>query len=198
MTHATAAAHTARASGLVALYARASAGFEDATAAWLIPTLARLVFAGVLLIYFWRSAMTKLGDGFFGFLSPSTGAYVQIFPKNAEAVGYDVTQFSFVEDLIVLAGTWAEFILPALIILGLLTRLAAFGMIGFIIVMSLTDIYGHMADAQTIGAWFDAPSGSLIMDQRALWIFILVVLVLRGGGPLSLDRLLGLEQRRSA
>ncbi len=197
MTHAT-AAHTAHASGPVAFHARASAALEEATATWLIPTLARIVFAGVLLIYFWRSALTKLGDGVFGFLSPSTGAYVQIFPKKAEAVGYDVTQFSFVEDLIVLAGTWAEFILPALIILGLLTRLAAFGMIGFIIVMSLTDIYGHMADAQTVGAWFDAPSGSLIMDQRGLWIFLLVVLVLRGGGPLSLDRLLGLEPRRSA
>ena len=197
MTPAT-AAHTAHASGPIALYARASAALEDATATWLIPTLARLVFAGVLLIYFWRSAMTKLGDGFFGFLSPSTGAYVQIFPKKAEAVGYDVTQFSFLEDLIVLAGTWAEFILPALIVLGLLTRPAALGMIGFIIVMSLTDIYGHMADAQTIGAWFDGQSGSLIMDQRALWIFMLVVLVLRGGGPLSLDRLLGLEQRRSS
>lgn len=198
MTHAT-FGHTARASGPVALHARAASALEDATAAWLIPTLARLVFAGVLLIYFWRSALTKLGDGFFGFLSPSTGAYVQIFPKKAEAVGYDVTQFSFVEQMVVLAGTWAEFILPALIVLGLLTRLAAIGMIGFVIVMSLTDIYGHMADAQTIGAWFDGQSGSLIMDQRAFWVFLLIVLVLRGGGPLSLDRLLGLEDsRRSA
>lgn len=196
MTHAT-AAHSAHASGPVALYARASAALEDAVAAWLIPTLARLVFAGVLLIYFWRSALTKVGDGLFGIFSPSTGAYVQIFPKKAEAVGYDVTQFSFLEDLIVLAGTWAEFILPALIVLGLLTRLAALGMIGFVIVMSLTDIYGHMADAQTIGAWFDGQSGSLIMDQRAFWIFLLLVLVLRGGGPLALDRLLGLDGRRA-
>jgi len=196
MTHAT-AGHSATGNGPVALYARASAALEDATAAWLIPTLARLVFAGVLLIYFWRSAMTKLGDGFFGFLSPSTGAYVQIFPKKAEAVGYDVTQFSFIEHMVVLAGTWAEFILPALIVLGLLTRLGAVGMIGFIIVMSITDIYGHMADAETIGAWFDGQSGSLIMDQRAFWIFLLIVLALRGGGPLSLDRLLGLDARRT-
>jgi putative oxidoreductase len=196
MTHAT-ATHPAPASGPVALYARASAALEDATAAWLIPTLARLVFAGVLLMYFWRSALTKVGDGLFGVFSPSTGAYVQIFPKKAEAVGYDVTQFSFLEDLVVLAGTWAEFILPALIVVGLLARLAALGMIGFVIVMSLTDIYGHMADAQTIGAWFDGQSGSLIMDQRAFWIFLLLVLVLRGGGPLSLDRLLGLDPRRA-
>jgi putative oxidoreductase len=32
-----------------------------------LPTLARLTFAGVLLIYFWNSGMTKLGDGMFGF-----------------------------------------------------------------------------------------------------------------------------------
>ena len=196
MTHAT-ATHAASAGGPVVLYARASAALENATAAWLIPTPARLVFAGVLLVYFWRSATTKLGDGIFGFLSPSTGAYAQIFPKQAEAVGYDVTQFSLFEHLVVLAGTWAEFILPALIVLGLLTRLAALGMIGFVIVMSLTDIHGHMADAQTVGAWFDGQSGSLIMDQRAFWIFLLIVLVLRGAGPLSLDRLLGLDARRA-
>ena len=28
-----------------------------------LPTLSRLVFAGVLLAYFWKSGLTKLGDG---------------------------------------------------------------------------------------------------------------------------------------
>jgi len=41
-----------------------------------------------------------------------------------------------------------------------------------------------------LGAWFDAPSGSLIMDQRALWILLLLILVIRGAGPLSFDRAL--------
>ena len=31
----------------------------------LMPTLSRLTFAGVLLLYFWNSGLTKLGDGFF-------------------------------------------------------------------------------------------------------------------------------------
>jgi putative oxidoreductase len=35
---------------------------------------------------------------------------------------------------VVVAGTLAEFILPLLIVIGLFTRLAAFGMIGFVIV----------------------------------------------------------------
>jgi len=162
-----------------------------------LPTLARLVFAGTLLMYFWTSAKTKLGEGFLGFLSPSTGAYAQIFPRKADAVLYDVTQFSALQKLIILAGTWAEFILPLLIVIGLLTRLASLGMIGFVAVQSLTDIYGHGADARTIGAWFDAASDALILDQRAFWIFLLLYLVLRGAGPLSADRLLANRQAAS-
>ena len=52
----------------------------------LLPTLARLIFAGVLCHYFWASAQTKLGDSLF---SLSDGAYAQIFPKAFEAAGYD-------------------------------------------------------------------------------------------------------------
>ena len=133
MTHAT-AADTADASGPVALHARAFAALEDATATWLIPTLARLVFAGVLLVYFWRSALTKLGDGVFGFLSPSTGAYVQIFPKKAEAVRLRRQQFSASRISSSSPAPGPNSSCPLLIVLGLLTRLAALGMIGFVIV----------------------------------------------------------------
>ena len=48
---------------------------------WLIPTLARIVFAGVLLVYYWNSAATKVGDGIFGIIFPSVGAYAQILPS---------------------------------------------------------------------------------------------------------------------
>ena len=80
--------------------------------------------------------------------------------------------------------------MPLLIVLGLLTRLAALGMIGFVLLQSLTDIVGHGADAATVGAWFDRASDALILDQRAFWLLALLVLVLNGAGPLSLDRLL--------
>jgi len=162
----------------------------DAAAAPLLPTLARLVFAGVLLFYFWGSAATKLGEGLLGVFQPAMGAYAQIFPRAFEAVGYDVSQFGLYEWAVVTAGTLAEYILPLLIIIGLLTRLAALGMIGFIVVQSLTDIIGHHADAATIGAWFDRASGALILDQRAFWVLALLILVFKGAGPLSLDRLL--------
>lgn len=158
---------------------------------WLLPTLARFLFAAILLFYFWNSAMTKLGDGIFGLFRPGLGAYAQIFPRQMEAVGYDVSQLGLFHWAVVVAGTVAEFLLPLLIVLGLLTRLAALGMIGFVAVQSLTDLYGHGAIAHegTLGAWFDGMPDALLLDQRALWAFVLLVLVLKGAGPLSLDRL---------
>lgn len=159
----------------------------------LLPLLARLLFAAILFMYYWNSGLTKLGDGIFGFLQPSVGAYAQIFPKAMEAVTYDTSQLSVFHWLVVVAGTWAEFILPILIVIGLFTRLAALGMIGFIVMQSLTDLFGHggIEHATTLGAWFDRFPDSAILDQRAFWVFILTVLVIKGAGALSLDRILG-------
>lgn len=175
---------------LLGLYRKAGA-VASAQGDWVLPTLARLVFAGVLLGYFWVSALTKL-DGPF---SPSTGAFAQIFPKAFEAVGYDVGQMGLWQRLVVLAGAWSELVLPLLIVVGLLTRLAAIGMVGFVLIQSLTDIYGHGAAA---GAWFDRASDSLIADQRALWLVVLAVLLCKGAGPISADRALGVEPTRLA
>lgn len=178
---------------ILALHDRA-AGLLDRLALGALPTLARLGFAGVLLVYFWTSARSKLGEGPLGFLNPRDGAYIQIFPKTVAAVGYDVSQLSLFHDLVVLAGTLAELTLPALILVGLFTRLAALGMMGFVVVQSLTDVYGHDVAGDDLGRWFDAASDALILDQRSLWMLLLAVLVFLGAGPLSLDRLL---RRRS-
>ncbi len=171
------------------LHDRIFASISNALSPWFIPTAARFTFASVLLFFFWNSAKTKL-DGPF---TLSLGSYAQIFPKKLEALGYDISQVSFLDTLIVYAGTYAEFILPTLIVIGLFTRLAAVGMIGFILVMTLVDITGHDLDAATIGAMFDRHAYGLVMDQRLLWIFVLLMLVVKGGGPLSLDRLIKLK-----
>lgn len=155
----------------------------DRTAMKILPLLARFTFAAVLARYFWSSAFTKL-DGIF---TPSLGAYAQIFPRQLEAAGYDLSGFGAFHWLVIMAGTYAEFILPALIIIGFFTRPAAFATIGFIVVQSLTDIMGHHADAKTIGAWFDKASDALILDQRAFWVLALVTLIGLGAGPLSVD-----------
>lgn len=156
----------------------------------LLPLVARFSFAAVLFVYFWRSAMTKLGDGVFGLFSPSAGAYAQIFPKVMEQVSYDTSQMTAFHTMVVLFGTWAEFILPVLILVGLFTRPAALGMIGFIAVQTLTDLYGHglIQHSKSVGAWFDNAPDALVMDQRLLWLMPLLILITYGGGPLSLDR----------
>lgn len=160
---------------------------ENATSSWLIPSLARILFAGILAVYYWKSALTKIGDDLF---SPSVGAYAQIFPKAMEAAGYNPAELTFIHTLIVLAGTYSEFILPLLIIIGLFARLAALGMIGFIVIQSVVDITGHGISGTDIGSWFDNDPTSLILDQRAFWVFILLVIVIKGAGPHSVDRAL--------
>lgn len=164
----------------------------DRASGVLLPTLARFTFAAVLLVYYWSSALTKLGPGLFGLFRPSDGAYVQMFPKAMEAVSYDASQLGIQYWMIALVGMWAEFLLPLLIVIGLLCRLAALGMIGFVVIQSATDVLGHgMTDAATLGAWFDRAPDGVIMDQRLLWITVLLVIVVKGAGPLSLDRALG-------
>ena len=161
-----------------------------------LPTLARLVFAGVLVGFFWNSAMTKLGPGVSGLFLLSPGAYIQIVPGAMMDAGFDPSRIPLALRLVALLGTWAEFVLPFLVLVGLATRLSALGMIGFIVVMSWVDIHGHGVDAQTAGALFDRFPGGLIWDQRALWVLGLLVLVFQGGGPLSADALLRSRRRQ--
>ncbi len=170
---------------LLATCQRVPATLERAD--WLLPTLARLLFAAILAIYFVNAGLTKIGEGFAGLWTPSMGAYAQIFPRAFEAAGYDTSALGSFHWLVAVAGTWAELILPALIVLGLLTRLAALGMIVFVIVQSLTDVIGHGLSSE-VGAWFDRFPDAIILDQRALWIFLLIVLVIKGAGPISFDR----------
>lgn len=171
-------------------YAAAVAAVQRAVDGWFLGLAARLVFSSVLLAYFVNSAKTKVGVGFPGFLIPGPGAYAQILPPVAEAAGYDPANIAFLWKLVVLAGTYAEFLLPVLILVGLLTRLASLGMIGFVCVMSVVDVWFHHLDAASIGMIFDRVPTSLILDQRLLWLFPLLYLAARGAGRVSLDGVL--------
>lgn len=155
---------------------------------WLLGLAARLVFASTLLFYFWNSARTKIGDGYLGLFTVSDNAYYQIALPAVEAAGGDVSQVAFLPwGLMVWAGTYAEFLLPFLIMVGLATRLAAAGMIAFVCVQSLVDIFVHRVGADTTGAPFDRFSDGLILDQRLFWVFLFTVLIVKGAGALSLD-----------
>ncbi|WP_171205525.1 DoxX family protein [Ruegeria sp. HKCCA0235A] len=164
-------------------------GKVDLASNWLTPTLARLVFVAVLLVYYWNSAMLKIDGSIF---SPSAGAFGQIFPKAAEAVLYDVSQMTFFQRIVIFLGTVAEFVLPALLLVGLFTRLAALGMIGFVWVQTLVDITGHGAK---LGSFFTSTvnNADVLLGDRTMWTFLFLVIVINGAGPISLDRILRLK-----
>jgi putative oxidoreductase len=165
---------------------------ENLAGGWFLGLAARLAFSSVLLAFFVNSAMTKLGSGFPDMFMPSVGAYAQIVPAVAEAAGYDPGKIAlFPWKLMVLAGAYAELLLPIMLLVGLFTRFTALSLIGFIGVMSFVDVQFHGLDAKSIGMVFDRVPDSIIADQRLLWIFPLIYLALKGGGPISVDGLLG-------
>ena len=173
------------------LYGQTVERVERATADWLPGLFARFTFLAVLYPYFLNSAMTKVGPGLLGFVQIQPSAYYQIALPAVEAAGGDVSAVPLLPwGLIVIAGTYAEFILPLLLVLGLFTRIAAIGMIGFVAVQTLVDITVHQVDAATIGALFDRFPDSLIADQRLLWLSLFVYLAVRGAGFVSLDAIL--------
>lgn len=80
-------------------------------------------------------------------------------------------------DLAAQTATLAEHVLPVLLVLGLATRLSALGLLGMTVVIQIF-VYPN--------SWPD----------HALWATALLLLVLRGPGPLSLDHLLGRQIAR--
>lgn len=164
---------------------------ERALDGWFLGLLARFVFAAVLYGYFLNSARTKVGDGLVGFFDIAPGAYFQIALPAVAAAGGDIAAVPlFPWRLMVVLGTYGEFILPLLLVIGLFSRIAALGMIAFIAVQTLVDITVHNVGAETIGALFDRFPDSVIADQRLLWLFPLVYVAIKGAGAVSVDHLL--------
>lgn len=178
----------------VRLYTLVFGALERLTNGWFLGLASRLIFAAVLLKYFWNSADTKVEGSIFNIFTPGAGAYAQILPKMTEAVSYDISQIAFFPyGLIVLLGTWGEFVLPALVVVGLFTRFASLGMIVFVVVMTYVDVTGHGVD---IGKLFSTTPGKEIISERLLWIFLLLVPTLKGPGVVSLDWLFGRSYRK--
>ncbi|MEP1934071.1 MAG: DoxX family protein [Roseibium sp.] len=181
----------------VKLYTIVFGALERITEGWFLGLAARFIFAAVLLQFFLNSAMTKIGGSIMNIFTPTAGAYAQMLPGMMEQVSYDTSQIAFFPfGLMVLLGTWGEFLLPVMVVLGLFTRFASLGMIIFVLVMTYVDINGHGADAATIGALFDGQPYAIISDDRLLWIFLLLVPMLKGPGLISLDALLSSYYRK--
>lgn len=136
----------------------------DAAARWLsgiVPESLMLLFVRVVLGgIFWRSGQTKVEDGTWFTLTESTR---ELF--RTEYAGVPLPP-----DLAALLANAAEHVLPILLLIGLFTRFSALGLIGMTLVIQIF-VYPD--------AWW---------TEHSLWIGLALILVVRGGGMLSLDR----------
>ena len=98
---------------------------------------------------------------------------------NPETLDYDEgsAMISFIESLAFMAGVM-EILLPVLLLLGLLTRVGALGLLGM-------TLFIQIAVFPTWGHWW---------NPAAWWAVAFFAILAKGPGLFSLDRLLKLEQ----
>lgn len=122
-----------------------------------------LLFVRVALAgIFWRSARTKVEEG--SWLSISDTTY---FLFQEEYAGLPLPT-----DLSVPLATYAEHFFPILLVLGLFTRFSALALLVMTMVIQIF-VYPD--------AWWSV---------HLIWVALALVLIVRGGGALSLDALL--------
>lgn len=159
---------------------------DKITNGWFLGLFARFVFASTLYVYYLNSAKTKVGDGLLGFFQITDGAYIQIAGPAFEAAGYEQSAMPLPAHIMVYMGTYGEFILPILVILGLFSRVGAVGMIAFIFVQTYVDTTVHSV---ALGSLFNGQPQE-ILDQRLFWMVPLLYVALKGAGAVSLDAIL--------
>lgn len=127
-----------------------------------VPEGIALLFTRVALAgIFWRSARTKVEDGSWLQMSDTT---VFLFREEYGMPWPEITG---------LLATYAEHFLPILIVLGLFTRIGAAGLLGMTLVIQFF-VYPE--------AWW---------QTHIIWVALAGMLIVRGGGMFSLDRLIG-------
>jgi putative oxidoreductase len=135
------------------------------------PWAESIILAFVRLVFagiFWRSGQTKIAEGEWFTLSDTTWELFR-------------TEYSSVPlppDLAAVLATGAEHLFPAMLVLGLFTRGAAAALLGMTLVIQIF-VYPD--------AWW---------TEHSLWTALALVLIVRGGGKLTIDNLL--TARRSA
>lgn len=135
----------------------------DRTVAWLasrLPEGLMLLTVRVALAgVFWRSGRTKIEEGSWFTISDSTRFLFQ-----EEYSGVPLPS-----DLAAVMATISEHLFPILLVIGVLTRLSAAALLGMTMVIQIF-VYPD--------AWWPVHS---------LWVALALVLIVRGGGLLSLD-----------
>jgi putative oxidoreductase len=111
---------------------------------------------------FWRSARTKVIDGTWIMLSDTAS---ELFKTEYSSVPLPPSVASHL-------ALGAETIFPILLVLGLFTRLSALGLLGMTMIIQIF-VYPD--------AWWQV---------HIIWAAMALILIVRGGGMLSLDHLL--------
>ena len=120
----------------------------------------RIALAGI----FWRSGRTKVEEGSLLSVSDSTLTLSNEDPFNKVPL--------LPSDFAAYLTTYAEHALPILLVFGLFTRLSALALLGMTMVIQIF-VFPD--------AWWPVHS---------LWVALALVLIVRGGGGLSVDALL--------
>lgn len=119
-----------------------------------------LLFTRIVLAgIFWRSGRTKVDEGSWFSISDTT---YFLFEEEYASVPLP-------SDIAAVMATTAEHALPILLVLGLFTRFSALGLLGMTLVIQFF-VYPE--------AWWSVHS---------LWAALALMLIVRGGGMLSLD-----------
>lgn len=122
-----------------------------------------LLFTRIVLAgVFWRSGRTKVDEG--SWLSISDTTYY-LFQEEYKGVPLP-------SDLAAVMATMSEHLFPVLLVIGLFTRLSALALLGMTMVIQIF-VYPE--------AWWQVHS---------LWVAMALVLIVRGGGCISLDAML--------
>jgi putative oxidoreductase len=139
-------------SSLTREYGRA----RDAVSRWLSRDLTLFVARAAIAAVFFLSGLLTVSD-----------ATYELFRTEYRLPGVDPAMAAH-------AATYTEHVLPLLLVLGMLTRLSALGLLGMTAVIQLF-VYPD--------AW----------PTHLTWAALLLALLAQGGGRWSLDRALGLE-----
>lgn len=131
------------------------------SAAWIDAVM--LLFVRISLAgIFWRSGRTKVDEG--SWLSVSDTATF-LFEEEYKGVPLPPEFAAYM-------ATYAEHLFPILLVVGLFTRLSALALLGMTMVIQVF-VYPE--------AWWSV---------HMIWVALALVLIVRGGGSLSLDQLL--------
>ncbi|WP_349513356.1 DoxX family protein [Erythrobacter sp. NFXS35] len=119
-----------------------------------------LLFTRIVLAgIFWRSARTKVEEGSWFSISDTT---YYLFTEEYSGVPLP-------SDFAAVTATVSEHVFPVLLVLGLFTRFSALALLGMTMVIQIF-VYPE--------AWWSV---------HAVWTALALILILRGGGKLSLD-----------